>query len=131
LFLCLCGPLYGGEPLPGTKANAEKLPDLAIHQVGVSKAGSVVYQVANGGHAGTGGFFVVDIYINGVRRDSIRHEALPAMSVQTAESNSARFIPCQGGTARLVVDSQNMIRETNEKNNEYTNQLTAPCPKKP
>jgi subtilase family serine protease len=131
LLLCLYGRLYGGEPPRATKANPESLPDLAVHQVGLSKAGSVVYQVANGGNAGTGGFFVVDIYINGVRKDSIRHEALPAMSVQTAESNLARFSPCQGGTVHLVLDSQNSIRETNEKNNAYTDQLTAPCPKKP
>jgi subtilase family serine protease len=130
--LLLWGLFYGAAPTRENKGGQQdKLADLAIHQASLGKAGSVIYQVANGGRSGTGGFFVVDIYIDGVRRDSIRHEPLPAMSMQTAESNLARVSECQTGTLRLVVDTQNTIRESNEKNNEYTGKLAAPCPKAP
>jgi subtilase family serine protease len=128
LWVLLCGAAPNRE---NKGAQQDKLPDLAIHQAGLGKAGSVIYQVANGGSSSTGGFFVVDIYIDGVRRDSIRHEPLPAMSMQTVESNLARFAQCQTGTLRLTVDIQNTIRESNEKNNDYTGKLAAPCPKAP
>jgi CARDB len=130
LLLGFCGSLHGAE-VPGKTPQQNKFPDLVVHQVSLSQAGSVIYQVANSGSSGTGGVFVVDIYVDGLRKDSIRHEALPAMSVQTVQSNLARFADCQRGSIRLVVDAQNTVREINEKNNEYGVQLTAACSKAP
>jgi len=112
-------------------ADAQLVPDLVIHQVGLTPTGSVVYQVANRGHAGTQAPFVVDIYLSGVRADTIRHEPLGAMSMQTVESNRARFSDCKGGTVRLVVDALNTVREADDKNNERVMQLAPSCPKTP
>jgi subtilase family serine protease len=131
LLFYLFTPLYSGEAPKPTHTQQDKLPDLIVHQVALSSAGSVIYQIANGGQSGTGSFFVVDVYLDGVRKDSIRHQALPAMSVQAAQSNLARLSDCQRGAVRLMVDAQNTIRESNEKNNEYNGQLTTPCSKAP
>jgi subtilase family serine protease len=126
----LCGPLYSAQA-PENTPQQNKFSDLVVHQVGLSQAGSVIYQVANSGNSGTGGVFVVDIYVDGLRKDSIRHEALPAMSVQTVQSNLARLADCQRGSVRLVVDAHNMVPEINEKNNEHNVQLAAACSKAP
>jgi hypothetical protein len=111
--------------------DTQNAPDLVIHQVGLTPTGSVVYQVANRGHASTQAPFVVDIYLSGVRADTIRHEPLGAMSMQTVESNRARFSDCKGGTVRLVVDALNTVREADDKNNERVMQLAPSCPKTP
>lgn len=106
-------------------------PDLEVHHLGLTSTGSVIYQVVNKGTESTKAPFLVDIYVNGVRRDTIRHEPLPGMSLQTVESNKARFPDCKEGTVRVVLDIQKTVRESNEKNNERSAQLTPPCPKGP
>ena len=89
-----------------------------VVEPGLTVTGSVIYQVANKGKGSTGKPFMVDIYIDSVRKDTIRHEPLPAMSIQTVESNLARLSDCNTGTVRLVLNAQNTVREADKKNNE-------------
>ena len=110
-----------------TSAAAPALPDLEVYAVGLTDGGAVIYQVANRGHAGTERPFLVDIYVDGVRRDSISHPALPALTIQTAQSNVARLTECRAATVRLVLDPQNGVREASKANNERSAQLAPAC----
>jgi hypothetical protein len=121
----------GGQKQPEQKPRSGILPDLTVHWIGVTPAGSVIYQVANGSKESTRMAFVVEVYLNGIRKDVIRHEPLPAMSVQVVESKLARLTECQDASARVVVDTEKNIREQDENNNERTMSLTPPCAKRP
>jgi subtilase family serine protease len=105
----------------------DQLADLEIYAMALAENGSLVYQVANRGNASTERPFVVDVYVNGVRKDSITHNPLPPLTVQAAQSNLARLVECKAGTIRLVLDAQNSVREANKTNNERTAQLAPPC----
>lgn len=112
-----------GQAAPGSPA----LPDLEVYAVGLTDSGAVIYQVANRGNAGTDRPFLVDVYVDGVRRDSISHPALPALTVQTAQSNVARLTECKAAMVRLVVDPQNSVREASKTNNERSVPLAPAC----
>jgi subtilase family serine protease len=123
---CIAGTV-SAQPRP----DVGQLADLEVYSLGLTERGSVIYQIGNRGPAGTEGPFVVEIYINGVRKDAITHQPLPAMSMQTAESSLARFPDCAGGTVRLVVDPQGNVREASKANNERVAQLTPACGRAP
>ena len=106
---------------------ADQLADLEVYAVALAENGSVIYQIANRGHGGTERSFVVDVYVNGVRKDSITHHPLPALTMQAAQSNLARLVECKAGTVRLVLDAQNSVREASKTNNERTAQLAPAC----
>lgn len=127
LALGLFGPGAWAQPRP----EADQLPDLEVYAVGISDNGSVIYQVANRGKGGTDRPFVVDVYVNGVRRDSLTHGPLPGLSMQTVQSNLARLTECKAGTVRLVIDPQNGVREASKANNERVVQLVPPCARPP
>lgn len=108
-------------------ASAQPLADLEVVAIAIAENGSVIYQVANRGPASTGRPFVVDVYVDGVRRDSVTHGPLPGLSMQTVQSNLARLTECAAGTVRLVLDPQNGVREASKANNERVAQLMAAC----
>ncbi|HXG03719.1 MAG TPA: CARDB domain-containing protein [Candidatus Binatia bacterium] len=112
-----------GQAAPGGPA----LSDLEVYAVGLAESGAVIYQVANRGNAGTDRPFLVDVYVDGVRRDSISHPALPALTVQTAQSNLARLTECKAAMVRIVLDPQNGVREASKTNNERSVQLLPVC----
>jgi subtilase family serine protease len=105
----------------------QQLADLEVYAVALADNGAVIYQVANRGNGSTERPFVVDVYVNGVRKDSITHNPLPALTMQAAQSNLARVLECKAGTVRLVLDAQNSVREANKTNNERTTQLVPAC----
>jgi subtilase family serine protease len=115
----------GAEAQP--RPEAEHLPDLEVYALAAADNGAVIYQVANRGKAGTDRSFVVDVYVNGVRRDSITHGPLPALSMQTVQSSLARLAECTAGTVRLVLDPQNGVREASKANNERVVQVMPTC----
>lgn len=117
------------QAVPTHSATAAKLPDLDVQYVSLTPAGAVVYQVVNKGSGGVEQPFIVEIYLNGALKDLIRHEPLPAMTMQTAQSNLARVSDCQEVLARIVVDSQRSVRESDRNNNERSTKLSLPCPK--
>jgi hypothetical protein len=109
------------------RPEADQLPDLEILAVAIADNGAVIYQVANRGTGATGRPFVVDVYVDGVRRDSVTHGPLPPLSMQTAQSNRARLAECTAGTVRLVLDPQNGVREASKANNERVARIAPPC----
>jgi subtilase family serine protease len=109
------------------RPEANRLADLEVVAVAVTDDGSVIYQVGNRGMAGTDRSFVVDVYVDGVRRDSVTHAPLPGLSVQTVQSNLARLTECAAGTVRLVLDPQNGVREASKANNERVARLAPAC----
>lgn len=111
------------EPGPAV----DQLADLEVYALAAGANGSVIYQIANRGKSGTDRPFVVDVYVDGVRRDSITHGPLPGLSVQTAQSNLARLTGCKVRTVRLVLDPQNGVREASKANNERVAQLAPAC----
>ena len=127
LALGLCVAPASAQPRP----EADQLPDLEVYAVALGENGSVIYQVANRGKGGTERPFVVDVYVNGVRKDSITHSPLLGLSVQAAQSNLARLTERKVGTVRLVLDPQNSVREASKANNERTAQLVPACARPP
>jgi subtilase family serine protease len=123
LALGLCVTPASAQSRPA----ADQLADLEIVAVAVADNGSVIYQVANRGTGGTDRPFVVDVYVDGVRRDSVTHSPLPPLSMQTVQSNRARLTECTAGTVRLVLDPQNGVREASKANNERVARLAPPC----
>ena len=123
----ICGLTLGLGVAAASAQPTGPLADLEVYAVALAENGSVMYQVANRGNGGTERPFVVDVYVNGARKDSITHNPLPALTMQAAQSNLARLVECKAGTVRLVVDAQNSVREANKTNNERTVQLTPPC----
>jgi subtilase family serine protease len=109
------------------RLEANELADLEVVAMSIADNGSVIYQVVNRGMGGTDRPFVVDIYVDGIRRDSVTHAPLPPLSMQTVQSNRARLTECTAGTVRLVLDPQNGVREASETNNERVARLAPPC----
>jgi subtilase family serine protease len=83
--------------------------------------------VRNRGNVSTGPF-VVDVNIDGVRKDTVKHGPLPSATNFTAKSELARIKGCKPGTVRVVLDPQNVVGEFDEGNNVASAQLTPPCP---
>jgi subtilase family serine protease len=125
LGLVFLSVAYGVSAQP--RPDADQLADLEVYSLGLTDKGSVIYQIGNRGKEGSERPFVVEVYINGVRKDAITHQPLPALSLQTAESNLARFTDCKAGTVRLVIDPQNAVREASKANNERVTALTPPA----
>lgn len=102
--------------------------DLLAGKVGLTSTGYVTYIIANAGPSGTGQPFVVDVYINGTRKDTITHEAMAGSTQQTVTSSLARYEGCRAGTIKLVLDSQQVVTEVDESNNQPAAAVTPPCP---
>jgi hypothetical protein len=123
----ILGVVLGALAASAQLGVAAELADLEVHGLAVTDQGSVIYQVANRGKGGTERPFVVDVYVDGVRRDSITHGPLPGLTLQTAQSGLARLPGCKTGTVRLVLDPQNGVRERSKANNERVAQLASAC----
>ncbi|MGH9790101.1 MAG: CARDB domain-containing protein [Candidatus Acidiferrales bacterium] len=121
------GPVTGiaRRELP---AAAPAGPDLVVTGLNFSSRGRVRYRVMNIGRSATGNPFVLDIYIDGQRRDTVKHNPLPAMSQQSVESRLARPDGCQSMSLRAAADSQNLVTEADESNNRVTANDVPPCP---
>jgi len=113
------------------RLETDRLADLEVYWIDLTDKGSVIYQVANRGKGSTEKPFVVDLYIDGRRQDSVTHQPLPALSVQAVESNLARFVDCQPAIVKLVIDPQKSVREVSRANNERAVKLTPRCGRTP
>jgi hypothetical protein len=70
----------------------------------------------------------VDLFFNSTRADTVEHPILPALSQMTVTSQMGQDPNCDQVMLRAVADSQNIVAESNESNNELTRELTPPCP---
>ncbi len=104
-------------------------PDLVATHLSARSDGRVQYELMNRSAQGTSEPFAVDIYIGAARRDTIVHSGLHGRERLKKTSSLAKIESCQGVPVRLVVDMQDLVRETNENNNERRATLAkAPCP---
>ena len=120
------------EPIPKLGLTAVHVsqgqPDLVIRALGFTPAGKVRYIVQNHGGAAASQPFVVDLYYNGQRRDTIKHNGLPPLSQQAVESGLANPGGCAQAQLLAIADSQQAVAEANESNNSASIQQVPPCP---
>ncbi|MGQ0429925.1 MAG: CARDB domain-containing protein [Gammaproteobacteria bacterium] len=102
--------------------------DLVIGFLGFSSDGRVMYQVQNRGQSSTENPFVVDIFIDGERRDTVKHPPLPPFSSQQVKSLLARPDVCAASVLHAAADPQQIVAEHSESNNALERRTAPPCP---
>ena len=102
--------------------------DLAVTLFGLTADGRMTYIVVNRGRTAANSPFVVDLIIDGTRKDTVKHNALPPLSQQQVISNLARPEVCSAVQLRIALDSQQLVSEADESNNTQARQLVPPCP---
>ena len=112
------------RPLPVSQGQA----DIVIRGLGFTSEGKVRYIVQNHGGTAASQPFVVDIYYNNQRRDTVKHSGLPPLSQQRVESSLANAGGCAPAQLMAVADSQQTVAEADETNNRATIGQTPPCP---
>jgi CARDB len=118
------GPVVSAQGCPAGSA----APDLLITALGFDAERRVTYTVANCGQVTTQQPFIVDLYLNAIRGDTVEHQPLPAKSQQSVTSQLARYPGCDRIQLRAVADPQDIVAEANENNNERTLDTLPPCP---
>jgi hypothetical protein len=103
------------------------LADLAA-SVKLTPTRFIGYTVANCSRVGTVNGFQVDIYLNGVLKESIQHAPLAARERQTVIAGEAGLTDCKTAEVKVVLDSKNAVAEADENNNLFNRQMTPPCP---
>lgn len=114
-------------PIPGLPKPSYPV-DLVISAFSLTSGGRVTYTLQNRGREPTASPFVVDIFIDANRKDTIKHPGLPSWSEQKVVSNSARAGTCAAVNVRLAVDSQQLVAEGDETNNSPQRSDTPVCP---
>ena len=103
-------------------------PDLVIESPSVNASSNVAFVVRNRSSTASTTPFVMDVYVDGRREDTIKHGAVPGHAEQAVISSLARLTKCDPATIRVVADAQLVVTEFDERNNETSVQLTPPCP---
>jgi hypothetical protein len=109
------------------KASQGQQPDLVIVGLGFTADGKVRYVVQNHGGAPASQPFVVDLYFNGQRRDTVKHNGLPPLSQQRVESSLANPGGCAQAQLLARADSQQIVAEASETNNSTAIVQVPPC----
>jgi len=102
--------------------------DLAVTLFGLTADARMTYIVVNRGRTAANSPFVVDLFIDGTRKDTVKHNALPPHSQQQVVSNLARPDTCSAVQLRIAIDTQQLVSEADEANNTQARQLVPPCP---
>jgi hypothetical protein len=103
-------------------------PDLLVRAVGFNSTRHVAYTVENCGQAATQLPFIVDIFVNDERRDTVEHQPLPALAEQSVTSKLAQHQGCDPVRLKAVADPQQIVEEAAEANNVRVMEITPPCP---
>ena len=103
-------------------------PDLVIEAPSVTPSSNVAFAVRNRSSTASTTPFVLDVYVDGRREDTIKHGAVPGHTEQAVISSLARLTKCDPATIRVVADAQLVVTEFDERNNETSVQVTPPCP---
>lgn len=114
-------------PAQGQTAGLNKHADLVVSSPKLDPTGHVTYTVVNQGGVATASPFVADVYVDGDRKDTIKHDPLAGNGQQPVKT-AVRFTGCATGTIRIVVDPQQTVGEFSETNNERSATATPPCP---
>lgn len=120
------GPVTPLETKPGFVPAPSA--DLVIVNLRFAPDARVSYLVQNIGQTATGNPFVVDLYLDGQRRDTVKHAPLPPLSQQLVHSNLAEAETCGAVALRAVADSQQIVSEHREDNNTQSREQLPPCP---
>jgi subtilase family serine protease len=102
--------------------------DLVINALGFNPVRHAVYTIANCGRTATNLPFVVDVYMNGQRADTIEQKILPGRSQQTVTSSLAIDQGCSETTLLAIADPQKVITESSSESHQKTVQVSPPCP---
>ncbi|HXG05356.1 MAG TPA: CARDB domain-containing protein [Candidatus Binatia bacterium] len=103
-------------------------PDLLVRNLGLSATGFVAFTVVNQGHVAAATPFVADVFVNELRRDTIKFDPLRPAGSQAVQSALARAPDCKPVQITVVVDAQNVVSEASETNNVASRQVVPPCP---
>ena len=122
------GDRAGGETCPAAGKKSGRLADLCVGSVAVSPARFLTFTVRNRGSRSTAASFTAEVYVNGERQETIELARLGGSSSRKVEARVARLADCEKGTIRLVLDSQNVVAETDESNNDVSLDRAPPCP---
>jgi hypothetical protein len=117
------GPVVAAHGCPAVSDG----PDLLITALAFDPTRHTVYTVANCGHAATQLPFIVDLFFNATRGDTVEHHVLPPLSQQAVTSQMAQYAACDRVTLRAVADPQQIVTESNEGNNEKILDALPPC----
>lgn len=112
----------------GVGLPAPSQADLTMMSFGLTADARMTYIVVNRGRTPANSPFVVDLTIDGQRKDTIKHNALPALSQQRVISNLARPEVCSMINLGIAVDTQQLVNEADESNNTQLRQMVPPCP---
>lgn len=92
----------------------------------------VRFTLENCGDTASQTSFVTDIYVNGTRADTIEvsNPIAPhsAIGILSSLANLVSTGSCNPATVRVVVDSQNVVQDSNRANNDQTSTVTPQCP---
>jgi subtilase family serine protease len=113
-------PLGAGKRPPGCELV------LLGSQLQVAPDGAMVYEVKNFGQASCPAFST-DVYVGGVKKETLSHAALGAGAVQS-RTTATRLAGCAAATVRFVADAGSQAAEADEANNQATRELAPPCP---
>lgn len=123
------GPPNYGPIVPAPKClGGSEAPDLRITELKFNSSRHVIYTVTNCGRSSTSLPFVVDLYINGARGDTVEHQILPGQSQQMVTSQLAKDQGCDRAVLLAIADPQHIVPESNTANNQMTVDLIPPCP---
>jgi hypothetical protein len=114
-------------PAVGCPAQSGSI-DLVVTALGFNPARHVVYTIANCGRTVTNLPFVVDLFMNNQRVDTIEQKVLPGASQQTVTSELAVDQGCNEATLLAVADPQNVVSESSGRDHQKTVQISPPCP---
>lgn len=114
---------------PDVSKPVSGIAELCVDSVGATAEGFITFRTKNIGLRTTERPFRADIYVNGQLQDTVQVGPLGGFpSVQTITSTKARLPLCLAGRIRIVLDTQQVVNEQDELNNDYAVDRTAPCP---
>jgi len=108
------------KPLPN--------PDVCISALSLNETRHVAFTVRNIGGAGTGAPFLIDVYVNNGKTDSIQIPPMPNGAALSFEAHNAFLAGCQTVSVRLILDPQRTVPDADRTNNEYAENWLSPCP---
>lgn len=103
-------------------------PELCVSRLMLSQSRHVAFTIQNIGSRATGAPFLVDVYLNNAKTDSIQLSPLGGHGVQSIETTHAFLPTCQSALVRVVIDPLHAIAGEDRTYNDYAVHWPLPCP---
>ena len=124
-----------GQPAPPGALlafNDQLLPVEGVDLVvGIREANAdkrVVYSIRNRGTQPTPSGFHADVFVDGVRKDTIPIPAMAGGERRELVAANVQLEKCGEHTVRVVADKDHVVSEVDEANNEHSEAVVPPCP---